>query len=123
MKKRLPVAAATAADNSGRGAYTSAGALADPQGADLPVSSGTCRVCGCTDARACLGGCAWVDPEHTVCSACLDRRFYIAKGRASGAGATQLVDRRTGYRRHYMSAREAARAAVALLAAGRKTRD
>lgn len=31
---------------------------------------GTCRVCGCVDARACAGGCRWVDAEHTLCSAC-----------------------------------------------------
>lgn len=27
-----------------------------------------CRVCGCTDARACPGGCSWV--ELDLCSAC-----------------------------------------------------
>lgn len=32
-----------------------------------------CRVCGCTDERACPGGCYWVpDPEQLVdlCSDC-----------------------------------------------------
>jgi hypothetical protein len=29
-----------------------------------------CRVCGCTDARACPGGCWWVDAE--LCSACFE---------------------------------------------------
>lgn len=28
----------------------------------------TCRVCGCTDARACEGGCWWVEAD--LCSAC-----------------------------------------------------
>jgi hypothetical protein len=28
----------------------------------------TCRVCGCTDERACPGGCSWV--EEDLCSAC-----------------------------------------------------
>ncbi len=35
-----------------------------------------CRVCGCTDDNACLGGCYWVeDPEHIgdLCSSCLER--------------------------------------------------
>jgi hypothetical protein len=27
-----------------------------------------CRVCGCTDDRACPGGCWWVEPD--LCSAC-----------------------------------------------------
>jgi hypothetical protein len=27
-----------------------------------------CRICGCTDARACPGGCWWVGPD--ICSAC-----------------------------------------------------
>lgn len=28
----------------------------------------TCRVCGCTDAKACEGGCYWVEAD--LCSAC-----------------------------------------------------
>jgi hypothetical protein len=32
---------------------------------------GTCRVCGCTDALACEGGCWWADKAHTLCSSCL----------------------------------------------------
>ena len=28
-----------------------------------------CRHCGCTQQRACPGGCAWLDTNHTVCSA------------------------------------------------------
>lgn len=30
-----------------------------------------CRVCGCTDDRACAGGCYWVNSEHDLCSACV----------------------------------------------------
>lgn len=29
---------------------------------------GTCRICGCTDERACPGGCEWVEPD--LCSRC-----------------------------------------------------
>ncbi len=29
----------------------------------------TCKVCGCTDDKACRGGCWWVTPD--LCSACL----------------------------------------------------
>ena len=28
-----------------------------------------CRVCGCTDKKACKGGCSWVEVD--LCSACL----------------------------------------------------
>lgn len=27
-----------------------------------------CRICGCTDDRACLGGCSWL--EEDLCSTC-----------------------------------------------------
>jgi hypothetical protein len=29
----------------------------------------SCRICGCTDARACPGGCSWAG--ETLCSACV----------------------------------------------------
>lgn len=32
-----------------------------------------CRVCGCTDERACEGGCSWVEPD--LCSQCQLRIF------------------------------------------------
>ena len=35
-----------------------------------PLKSCTCRVCGCTDERACEGGCYWIDAEQTLCSSC-----------------------------------------------------
>ena len=31
---------------------------------------GTCEVCGCTEFRACEGGCTWIDTERTLCSQC-----------------------------------------------------
>lgn len=31
-------------------------------------SNRACRHCGCTDDRACEGGCYWVEPD--LCSAC-----------------------------------------------------
>lgn len=31
---------------------------------------GVCKVCGCTDTNACVGGCYWVDAGHTLCSRC-----------------------------------------------------
>lgn len=31
----------------------------------------TCRVCGCSDVRACPGGCTWVAAD--LCSACVEK--------------------------------------------------
>lgn len=32
-----------------------------------------CEVCGCSDERACLGGCGWLALEVDVCTACAER--------------------------------------------------
>lgn len=32
---------------------------------------GICRDCGCTEDRACPGGCAWADISQTLCTACV----------------------------------------------------
>ena len=38
---------------------------------------GVCRVCGCTEDKACKGGCSWVDgPKKTLCSCCLDEATF-----------------------------------------------
>lgn len=34
---------------------------------------GVCTACGCTDDQACQPPCWWVDPAHTLCSACAYR--------------------------------------------------
>ena len=41
--------------------------------------SGRCRFCGCTEERACPGGCSWVNRELTICSACarIDRAWQL----------------------------------------------
>jgi hypothetical protein len=31
---------------------------------------GECQVCGCTDDRACPGGCVWANAAATLCSSC-----------------------------------------------------
>ena len=41
---------------------------------------GTCRICGCTDAKACAGTCWWVDKAHTLCSQCEFPRRYLTVG-------------------------------------------
>ena len=48
------------------------------QGMHQPAGEpGTCRVCGCTDETPCLSEgwpCAWVNKEHTLCTACAPGR-------------------------------------------------
>ena len=38
---------------------------------DEPVLDKPCRICGCTDVRACPGGCFWVEPD--LCSLCYEK--------------------------------------------------
>jgi hypothetical protein len=32
--------------------------------------SEVCRICGCTDERGCMEGCAWANLERTLCTSC-----------------------------------------------------
>lgn len=41
----------------------------------VPVGTPMCRMCGCTDAIGCVGGCAWVTARRDLCSRCLERRL------------------------------------------------
>lgn len=43
-------------------------ALASVSGVSLELLVRTCRVCGCTDAEACPGGCSWAEAD--LCSTC-----------------------------------------------------
>ncbi len=46
--------------------------------------SGECRVCHCTDERACPGGCYWVEPD--LCSACAGPEYNAIDKTGGGAG-------------------------------------
>lgn len=53
-----------------------------------------CRVCGCTDERACAGGCSWVDGD--ICSGCFRvaealREWMESANRASWAALRREV--------------------------------
>lgn len=41
----------------------------------------SCEVCGCTDDRACEGGCSWVDDPagRDVCSQCVERSLGVQR--------------------------------------------
>lgn len=43
-----------------------------------PQTDQKCRVCGCTQERACPGGCYWVEPD--LCSSCVDEQIEISFG-------------------------------------------
>jgi len=41
----------------------------------VPIGSGTCCRCGCTDRYGCGGGCAWANASHTICTRCLEKEL------------------------------------------------
>ena len=43
-----------------------------------PADEQKCRACGCTQERACPGGCYWVEPD--LCSTCADREGKEVNG-------------------------------------------
>lgn len=43
-----------------------------PDGKFIWTGRGVCRRCGCTDDRACRGGCIWIEPD--LCSRCVPGR-------------------------------------------------
>lgn len=60
-------------------------------GVSFPVKhpKGSCRVCGCTEDRACPGGCWWVFPE--LCNRCADRVEALLVGVKSRMADFQQV--------------------------------
>jgi hypothetical protein len=43
----------------------------EPNQIEDDLSRSKCKYCGCTDDRACPGGCRWVKPN--VCSSCFKK--------------------------------------------------
>lgn len=60
--------------------------------AEAEAKRGVCRVCGCTDERACPGGCSWLDDEHTWCDRCVAEkvREFLASPEGQAAVAEML---------------------------------
>ena len=54
---------------------------------------GTCDICGCTEERACAieDGCAWANPEQTLCSACVGWAMLKPGNRYRGVFDYDLV--------------------------------
>ncbi len=38
-----------------------------------------CRQCGCTNERACPGGCSWASINPPICSACVEQEVGPAR--------------------------------------------
>jgi hypothetical protein len=52
-----------------------------------------CRICGCTDERACPAGCEWVPGEGNLCNQCawmMDRLEEYAQDAASVSNASLI---------------------------------
>jgi hypothetical protein len=51
------------------------------------LNPSTCLACGCTDRRACPGGCSWLELDREIriglCSSCGDRRADWPQWRAN----------------------------------------
>lgn len=41
-----------------------------PEAPASVAKQGKCRICGCTEDRACEGGCSWADEAQTLCTNC-----------------------------------------------------
>ncbi len=52
-------------------------AIADKKSSTHPKKKRTCKRCGCTDARACRGGCYWV--ARDLCSRCEEPKVTLLK--------------------------------------------
>ncbi|MFA5466956.1 MAG: hypothetical protein WC251_03805 [Candidatus Izemoplasmatales bacterium] len=50
-----------------------------------------CKICGCTDDRACEGGCFWIDKNETVCSECARIEKIVFENKITGARAIILA--------------------------------
>jgi hypothetical protein len=48
-----------------------------PCGGSFQIGQRTCRFCGCSDEKACEGGCSWVDLD--LCSACQEKDRKAAR--------------------------------------------
>jgi hypothetical protein len=58
------------------------------------ITPGQCRYCGCTDERACPGGCWWMDEAHTICSRCSaapDQAAAVALGLSRARRLLKLI--------------------------------
>lgn len=77
----------------------------------------TCRGCGCTDLRACPGGCYWVRPDF--CSACADEQAQPLVDTA-----LEWLDRKSGRASRKMAVKIGARAATIVFSrSGLELRD
>lgn len=46
---------------------------------DRMAKERACKLCGCTAATACIGGCAWSEEDPEVCTVCEAARLALAR--------------------------------------------
>lgn len=44
-----------------------------PEALAAVVMQGKCRICGCTEDRACEGSCSWANDAQTLCTGCVNK--------------------------------------------------
>ncbi len=57
------------------------------------MKNSKCKICGCTDNHACIGGCFWVDSNHTICSRCAIDKPLLFEDVIKGIGVF-VIDQR-----------------------------
>jgi hypothetical protein len=50
-----------------------------------------CVGCGCTDERACEGGCWWASTKPPICSTCEPQKGYVYKDARPGSLGLRVV--------------------------------
>lgn len=50
-----------------------------------------CVGCGCTDERACEGGCSWASTKPSICSSCEPQKGYVYKDARPGSLGLRVV--------------------------------
>jgi hypothetical protein len=52
-----------------------------------------CRICGCTQERACPAGCGWAPDEGDLCTVCASFRNELEEyfGQAAGVSNASLI--------------------------------
>lgn len=68
------------------------------------IKVGVCKVCGCTDNRACLteyGPCSWANDEEDLCSACHSKEPETEEEKQAARLVELLVEEDIAFNLHH----------------------